>query len=184
MAELTGVSRRDFLKRGAVLGGAIAWATPLVQTIGMRSALAQTASPACNVWYAAKIERVGDTAVGVCIDIYDQTNPQGKGECLDTDSLGPTIEAGACDHLQGWSLAPQGAGNKSWTVTLDDQCLFVDGSGRCKVKSGGDCFETVESGPNAGKDVCQWDLDTRTLTFLSPDGQDVSHVEFAFCCSA
>lgn len=36
-----GISRRDLLKRGAVVGGALVWAAPVVQTIS-RSALAQT----------------------------------------------------------------------------------------------------------------------------------------------
>jgi hypothetical protein len=68
MSDATGVSRRDFLKRGAALGGAIAWATPVVQTIGMRAAFAQTASPACTVWYAAKIQRIGDTQAAVTLN--------------------------------------------------------------------------------------------------------------------
>lgn len=40
-----GISRRDLLKRGAALGGAVVWATPVVQTLGMGRAYAQTASP-------------------------------------------------------------------------------------------------------------------------------------------
>ncbi len=40
-----GISRRDLLRKGAVLGGAVVWATPVVQTLGMGRAYAQTASP-------------------------------------------------------------------------------------------------------------------------------------------
>lgn len=40
-----GVTRRDLLRRGAVLGGAVVWMTPVVQTLGMGRAFAQTASP-------------------------------------------------------------------------------------------------------------------------------------------
>ena len=40
-----GISRRDLLKRGAALGGAVVWATPVVQTLGMGRAYAQTTSP-------------------------------------------------------------------------------------------------------------------------------------------
>lgn len=39
------LTRRQALKRGAILGGALAWATPVVQVVGMRPALAQTVSP-------------------------------------------------------------------------------------------------------------------------------------------
>lgn len=40
-----GISRRDLLRRGVVLGGAVMWTTPVVQTLGMGRAFAQTASP-------------------------------------------------------------------------------------------------------------------------------------------
>jgi hypothetical protein len=40
-----GLTRRDLLRRGAVLGGAVIWTTPVVQTLGMGRAFAQTASP-------------------------------------------------------------------------------------------------------------------------------------------
>lgn len=43
--ESQGITRRDLLRRGAVLGGAVVWATPVVQTLGMGRAFAQTASP-------------------------------------------------------------------------------------------------------------------------------------------
>lgn len=43
--ESQGISRRDLLKRGAALGGAVVWATPVVQTLGMGRAFANTASP-------------------------------------------------------------------------------------------------------------------------------------------
>jgi len=40
-----GISRRDLLRRGAALGGAVVWMTPVVQTRGMGRSFAQTASP-------------------------------------------------------------------------------------------------------------------------------------------
>lgn len=47
MGEETGqgITRRDLLRKGAVLGGAVVWTTPVVQTLGMGRAFAQTASP-------------------------------------------------------------------------------------------------------------------------------------------
>ncbi len=38
------VSRRDALKRGAVVGGALLWVTPVVQVIGLGQANAQSES--------------------------------------------------------------------------------------------------------------------------------------------
>ena len=41
-----GITRRELIRRGAALGGAVVWVTPVVQTMGMGRAFAQTASPA------------------------------------------------------------------------------------------------------------------------------------------
>ena len=43
-----GVTRREALKRGALLGGALVWATPAVQVIGMKPAFAQSVSAPCQ----------------------------------------------------------------------------------------------------------------------------------------
>jgi hypothetical protein len=39
------ITRRQALRRGTALGGAVLWATPVVQILGMSPALAQAASP-------------------------------------------------------------------------------------------------------------------------------------------
>lgn len=41
----SGISRRDAIKKGAVVGGAVLWATPVVQSIGMSPASATHVSP-------------------------------------------------------------------------------------------------------------------------------------------
>lgn len=51
------MDRREALKRGAVLGGAVAWAVPTVQAVGMTSALAQIPSPipcGCIDWFTGE----------------------------------------------------------------------------------------------------------------------------------
>jgi hypothetical protein len=58
----TGGSRRDFIKRSAIVGGALVWAAPAVQTIGMRAAAAQTISPPdapCDTQIAMNINDKG-----------------------------------------------------------------------------------------------------------------------------
>ena len=40
-----GFTRREALRRGAILGGTTLWVAPMVQTFGMRPALAQAGSP-------------------------------------------------------------------------------------------------------------------------------------------
>jgi hypothetical protein len=44
-----GITRRDALRKGAVAGGAIVWAVPLVQSMGLPSAFGQSAgTPRCD----------------------------------------------------------------------------------------------------------------------------------------
>ncbi len=49
-AESARINRRELLKRGAVAGGTVLWATPVVQTIGMGTAHAATPSPTCTIY--------------------------------------------------------------------------------------------------------------------------------------
>jgi len=50
------ISRREILKRGAFVGGAVVWATPVVQTLGMGRAFAATPSDTCIASWADKVE--------------------------------------------------------------------------------------------------------------------------------
>lgn len=57
------ISRRELLKRGAIVGGMALWATPVVQTVGMSAAYAQDVSPSCTrfcmMWTVARNEATG-----------------------------------------------------------------------------------------------------------------------------
>ena len=56
-AAAEGVTRRDLLRRGAVLGGALAWSVPAVQTFGMQPAYAAATSYAVS--YVAMVHDCG-----------------------------------------------------------------------------------------------------------------------------
>jgi len=49
------ISRREILKRGAFVGGAVVWATPVVQTLGMGRAFAAPVSKTCIETTALKV---------------------------------------------------------------------------------------------------------------------------------
>lgn len=50
-----GMTRRELLKRGAVVGGTVLWATPVVQTLGMARAYAETPSDNCVASWADSV---------------------------------------------------------------------------------------------------------------------------------
>lgn len=80
--EQTGLTRRDILKRGAAFGGALMWATPVVQVMGMSPAHARPVSPGC-IRYCIKWETDGnqrllDTQTGD----YQLTCEEGGGHVL------------------------------------------------------------------------------------------------------
>jgi hypothetical protein len=106
--ETQGITRRDLLKRGAVLGGAVVWATPVVQTLGMGRAYANTASP------------VGKDISYIGINVTDCTvndapffakwedgdwedKPGAAPECADKEDLAPGVESGGKDFDVSWS---------------------------------------------------------------------------------
>ena len=174
------------LKKGAIFGGALVWATPVVQTVGMRAASAQEASPACNVWYAVKLGETLEEPFWECSDRTLAEDGAG-GNCLSVGGLKTELETtfstGGCDHIVSVTkLDDEGETTdvdaKVWKIVLDEDCRFVHGSERCTVKAGAD-----KAGGGCFEDVCIWDFATRTLTFTSPVTLGISHVEFAFCCN-
>ena len=47
-----GISRRDMIRRGAIVGGALVWAVPAIQSVGMKAASAYGPSPGtCSACY-------------------------------------------------------------------------------------------------------------------------------------
>lgn len=59
-----GITRREALKKGALLGGALAWTIPVVQTVGMSAAFAQQPSEGtCCLRIAFAVEKTGANQV-------------------------------------------------------------------------------------------------------------------------
>ena len=161
-----GITRREALKQGAKLTGAILWVTPVVQSVGMSPAFAQVTSPVdreCTVWYAIKIDPSDPD--GPCIDIFNQDDPNGVGQCLDVDDLETAPVEGGCDHIVGFTTPSD---PDPWTITLDSDCELK----ACFIKAGNDPCASGE---------CQ--VDGNTITFPNPGQPEISHVEIAFCCA-
>lgn len=122
MAEIDsqGISRRDLLKRGAALGGAVVWATPVVQTLGMGRAFASTASPTGG----KEISYIGINVI--CDDPEDsffakwedgnwEKSPGNAPECQDKDLLPDGTDGG----VAGFSVSLVGDGSCA-NVTVPD----------------------------------------------------------------
>jgi hypothetical protein len=155
-----GLSRRDALKRLAAAGGVV-WAIPVVQTLNMRSAAAQTTSPRTEC-YCVKWDPTQDP---MCSE-----NPSGPGSC----NICPAdVVSGGC--APGHFTVTQNP-DGTWTVILAPGCTFLEGSAVSKCAS--DLCEPAV--PNAT---------ATAATFFPcsepdppPDEHDISHIEFAFCC--
>jgi hypothetical protein len=116
-----GLTRREALKRGAVLAGGLVWATPVVQAVGMSPAYAQIVSPFCRtIDFDGQNEgdKIGDlefesqpwSSVGVNMTsggsanpashplmIFDSASPTGGDSDLGTPNAafgGPGVGAG------------------------------------------------------------------------------------------
>ena len=155
-----GLSRRDFLKRGAALGGALVWVAPVVQVVGMRPAFAQSVSPACTDSFAIKFEEGG-----LCENIWNQTTTN-TGKCLDVSDMGvnPIEGAMACSLVSLNEVS-----DTEWIVTLAPDCQFLVGQTGFKL---GEAFGGCQDGGI-------FDATNNTVTFEA--GSGISHVELVFC---
>ena len=134
-SEKAGLARREFLKRAAITGAAVAWATPIVQTVGARPALAATPAPC----YFLKITNNGLSETG-CDDAVP------NGLCF---SPAPGFQDGCAGH--NYTLSNPSSGVLRVTLTG----AFVDCTiNNAAVKCGPDWFcsggaVTIHNSPNS-----------------------------------
>lgn len=120
-----GMSRRDLLRRSAVVGGALLWAAPAIQSVGMKAAAAYGPSPgSCSACYCYTID--GQTGlVAKDIGVVDDFIP-GTGQFTADDC------ENWCKWISGYNSsngAPGGPyANHSYCSGSD--CVVADRSGR------------------------------------------------------
>jgi hypothetical protein len=66
MKRVIGLSRRDLLKRGAIVAGTLAWAVPAVQSVAP-AAYAASESGVCATCYCYRVNAAGATLSDLCI---------------------------------------------------------------------------------------------------------------------
>lgn len=195
----TGLTRRDLLKKGAVLGGALAWGAPVVQVIGMRPALAQSTSPSCPNLYCVKAEagawtflncskgqtgreRGGGNCLGLPNDQGDLSEaPESVLSAIDVDPNATCLE-GTEDAVPGVK------------VTLPANCRLAGDDNEAGSPDAfvGGVSAAAKCGSKGGEQTCDapaevtTDEDGRTVLCFPlecSNGTEISHIEIIFCCS-
>ncbi|HDL48403.1 MAG TPA: hypothetical protein ENH33_00370 [Actinobacteria bacterium] len=165
--EQQGLTRRQMLKRGAVFGGALVWAVPVVQTIGMTPALAETTSPpvgGCQTHYAIRVDRSG------CTDIAGRKPGEG---CLDTSGA---VEGGCSIYEPAFDVA------NGLAVPFGCKVKVLDYAFRVEPQSdaGGEDQGPLRQGKCLKPGL---EADGNAVTFATPDTElEFSYVEIIFCC--
>jgi hypothetical protein len=155
------ISRRRALKRMAA-AGAIAWATPVVQSVNMRRAWATNGSPE-RVCYRIKIESNGSCQTGL-----------GRNDCLDPSSPDGLLTTGGCQAAAPIMLTKDPVHpNCIWTITVNSDCVITEAT----AKTGNEC--QLPGDP----DLQVTGLGTNTVTINTCSFKlGISHVELAVCC--
>jgi hypothetical protein len=166
--ETSGLSRRQILKRGAAVGGALVWTVPAVQSLA-GPAFAQTLSPGGNgcppgtTLFGLKVNPDGS-----CEDPGSGDNPAPGQDSCNFPGYGSADNG--CQHVVSSSLSADG---KCLTVKFDAQCVISTAT--VKVKSGvqeGFC----DNSPTVTKNAA----DNSITVCLSE--QQISFVAFQICC--
>lgn len=157
------VTRREVLRRAAIVGGA-AWAAPVIQSIST-PAFAQVTPRCISGCFWVKWDPTEP-----CVDAGGQgsiTCPN----CLTDEGL--TQDPGGCPCIEN-NVTTEPCGDPAtgtWTLTLPPGCTFHGGGSKC------------------ASDLCQPAVDNGdgTVTFfpcLDAQGKPrcISHIEFCYCC--
>jgi hypothetical protein len=107
-----GVSRRDLLRRGAIVGGTVLWVTPVIQS--MRTPAFAQVTPVRNC-FAIKWSP-GDGC--------EDAQPISGGGTVFCIRPSGDLQAGGCGGVSFTS-------NTNWTATLPSGCTLVQGCSKC-----------------------------------------------------
>lgn len=176
-------TRRDVIRRAAILSGTAVWAAPAMQQVGMRAAAAVSPPPPAppppsppsefyGISFVAFVFRCGST-------LYKAKYDAERGQWEDVESGDNTKGLATCDQIDKWAEAaplpspydappgkgaidasPVTVGGEVFevTFTLPASCTFSDGS------------VAVKGGPDVGGDNgCSYPQvqDGRAFTFVA-----------------
>lgn len=181
-AEPTDVSRRDMLRRSALVGGALVWTAPAVQTLASPAFAAGSPREEnqCVVFYRFKLnvsdgafvfeaEECGGNLPGGCV-------PDGYGDDSRLCPTGYNPTTGALTFSDGLVVTLR--------LSTDGQCATLSLPAGCQA------LDVDLKGGN-GENVCEEDLNTvpggvQLCSQESTGGSsfaDISYLAGTFCCA-
>ena len=123
MESEVGLSRREMLRRSAIVGGALVWSVPVIQSIGMKAAAAQVAGPSpgqCAACYCFTLNKKGKVK-----------KEFGFNGALNVPGLADQSDCSAfCSHTGAYSSSG-GAPNGPFA-----HASYCSGTGNCTVITG------------------------------------------------
>jgi hypothetical protein len=99
----SGMTRRDLMRRGAVVGGTLLWVAPAIQSIGSK-AYAQTGTPLCAACLSATFDPPGPRPPITEHVIFTPT--PGCCECIEREGggLGAVVECALAEECTGVTI--------------------------------------------------------------------------------
>lgn len=188
------ITRRELLKRGAIVGGVTVWATPVVQVVGMGKAYAKDVSPGCTryclKWEVDDNSPTGELTCPPAEEVWSnkweelgRRTTTGKGTILECpgDGINDGGAANALANRPGFEFVVYGAEDSGFWVAFPDDIFVADLEDQSEpwsgaVKCGQGNTKLTKTQLNTEPDPC---LDDYNRIFI-PDcgnGKDISHLE-------
>lgn len=165
-----GFDRRTLLKRGAVVGGAAVWATPVVQSLAQPAFAA--GSVICVNSFRFKYELLEGGGGRFSNGVPDPGST--AASCLPADFATTTDTVGDDGSIPGHSgsvVITLVDGSKA-LISLPAECILLDGNAKAGGKDNLECEQASFVGRIDGRNVYQVDL-----------VKDISFVGGVICCS-
>ncbi|NND03066.1 MAG: hypothetical protein HKN91_09785 [Acidimicrobiia bacterium] len=188
------LTRRELLKRGAIVGGVTLWATPVVQVVGMGRAYAKDVSEGCTR-YCLKWEIDGNSPTGALTcppaeNVWSNNwqelgrrTASGKGTILECpgDGINDGASADAIADRPGYEFVVYGDVASGFWVAFPSDVAVADledqaepWSGAAKCGQGNVKLTKSQLGMEA--DPCI-DGYNRVFIPVCRNGRDISHLE-------
>ena len=199
--ENSTISRRDLLKRGALVGGAVLWVAPFVQVVGMGRAFAKDVSPNCSR-YCLKWNVDDNSETGGLTCINDEAphahpvwsnnweelgNGQGNGLTCPDDGVSDENAAHAITNRPGRPFVVYGSPSTGFWIAFPDDIKLADlkdeaspWSAAVKCGTANVTYKMSDYLP-LENDPCLRDPDDnpykRIFLPVCSNGNDISHLE-------